>query len=198
MKKVSTWIYTGVKPIANVILRLLYQPKIINKQVIPREGAIILAGNHKMLFDPVLVAISTHRLIHFLAKDIFFSGVRGFFIRNAGTLPVHVGKIHKDSFESAISILEQGKPIGIFPEGTRNRTEKLLLPFRKGAVTLAEKTDTKIIPFAIRGRYLPFHGLTIEFGEPIDISKISLDEANELLTQRVAELLCKNNSKNEK
>lgn len=191
MKKVSTWMYTLVQPIASFLLKIVYQPKIINKQVIPKEGRIILAGNHKMLFDPVLVSCGTRRTIHFLAKDVFFTGIRGFFMRHAGTLPVHVGKVHKDSFKSAIDILNKEKVVGIFPEGTRNYTEKQLLPFKRGAVTLAQETNSKIIPFAIYGRYLPFHGLRIEFGEPININGMDLKQANQLLEEEVRKLLVK-------
>ena len=191
MKKVSTWMYTLVQPIASFLLKIVYQPKIINKQVIPKEGRFILAGNHKMLFDPVLVSCGTRRKIHFLAKDVFFTGIRGFFMKHAGTLPVHSGKIHKDSFKFAIDILNQNKIVGIFPEGTRNYTQKLLLPFKRGAVTLAQETNSKIIPFAIHGRYLPFHGLRMEFGDPINIGEMDLKQANQLLEDEVRKLLIK-------
>ncbi len=192
MEKTPIWLYKLVQPIAAFALKIVYRPKIINKEVIPKEGPIILAGNHKMAFDPVLVTCGTKRTIHFMAKDVFFKGFKGFLFRSAGTLPVHVGKVHKDSFVAAIKILKQGESIGIFPEGTRNRTEKLLLPFKKGAVTLAKETNTKIIPLAISGRYLPFHGLTIEYGDPIDVSNMELEEANQLLEEKVRELLLKN------
>ena len=191
MKKVSTWMYTLVQPIASFLLKLIYQPKIVNKKVVPKEGRVIFAGNHKMLLDPVLVSCGTRRIIHFLAKDVFFTGIRGFFMKHAGTLPVHVGKIHKDSFQSAIDILNQDKIVGIFPEGTRNYTKKQLLPFKRGAVTLAQETNSKIIPFAIYGRYLPFCGLRIEFGGPIDVSGMNLKEANQLLEEEVRRLLVK-------
>ena len=191
MKKVPTWLYRVLQPIVAFLLKVVYQPKIINKKIIPKEGSIILAGNHKMAFDPVLVSCGTRRVVHFMAEDVFFKGFKGFLFRSAGTLPVKVGKIHKDSYKVAIDILEQGKPIGIFPEGTRNRTEKPLLPFKRGAVTLAKETNTKIIPFAIRGRYLPFHGLAIEFGEPIDVADMDSHEANQLLEEKVRELLLK-------
>lgn len=125
---------------------------------------------------------------------MFFSnGIRGFLFKSAGTLPVHVGKIHKESFKTAIEMLNKGRVIGIFPEGKRNYTEKTLLPFKRGAVTLAKETNTKIIPFAIRGRYLPFHGLTIEFGEQIDVTSMEIQEANKLLEEKVKELLLKTN-----
>ncbi len=191
MKKVSTWMYTLVQPIASFLLKIVYQPKIINKKVIPKEGRIILAGNHKMLFDPVLVSCGTRRIVHFLAKDVFFTGIRGFFMKHAGTLPVHSGKIHKDSFKVAIDILDQDKVVGIFPEGTRNYTEKQLLPFKRGAVTLAKETNSKIIPFAIYGRYIPFHGLRIEFGDPIDVVSMEVKQANQFLEDEVRKLLIK-------
>ncbi len=195
MQKVPTWLYRLLQPVTAFLIKLVYQPKIINKEVIPKEGAIILAGNHKMAFDPVLVSCGTKRTIHFMAKDVFFKGFKGFLFRSAGTLPVHVGKVHKDSFKVAIDILSQGKPIGIFPEGTRNYTQKQLLPFKRGAVTLAKETNTNIIPFAIRGRYLPFYGLAIEFGEPIDVSNMDLQEANQVLEEKVKELLLKSSSR---
>lgn len=191
MKKVPTWLYKILQPIVALLLKIVYHPKIINKQAIPKDGSIILAGNHKMAFDPVLVTCATKRTVHFLAKDVFFKGFKGFLFRSAGTLPVHVGKIHKGSFSLAIQILNGGGVIGIFPEGTRNYTNKRLLPFKRGAVTLAKETNTKIIPFAIRGRYLPFHGLTIEFGKQIDVSQMELQEANELLEKSVSDLLNK-------
>ena len=77
MKKVPTWLYTIFQPIAAFLIKVIYRPKIINKDVIPKEGSIILAGNHKMAFDPVLVTCSTKRTIHFMAKDVFFHRYKG-------------------------------------------------------------------------------------------------------------------------
>ena len=99
-------------------------------------------------------------------------------------MPVHVGKLHKESFENAINLLKEEKSIGIFPEGTRNKTDQLLLPLRKG-------TNAKIIPFAITGKYRPFGGLTIEFGEPIDVTNMDTTEANTVLTEKIMDLLLK-------
>lgn len=191
MKKVPTWNYKFLKPLARFLLKIIYQPKIINKQVIPNEGPIILAGNHKAYPDPVLVGISTKRVIHFFIKDVYTNSPLGPFFRSCGVLPVHVGKLHKDSFASAIELLEDGKSIGIFPEGTRNKTEKLLLPLQKGTVRIAKKTNAKIVPFAITGKYRPFGELTIEFGDPIDVSNMEVIEANTVLTEKITELLLK-------
>ena len=58
---------------------------------------------------------------------------------------------------------------------------------------MAKKTKSPIVPFAITGDYKLFRkGIKIEFGEPIDISKMELQEANEYLMQKVEELIKKN------
>ena len=95
--------------------------------------------------------------------------------------------------DTAIKILKDNGVISLFPEGTRNKTNKILLPFKFGAVSMAQKTKSPIVPFAITGDYKLFRkGIKIEFGEPIDISKMELQEANEYLMQKVEELIKKN------
>ena len=67
-----------------------------------------------------------------------------------------------------------------------------LLKFRKGAVAIAQKTNSKILPFAIRGKYKIFKkGLEIEFGKPVDISQKELEEANNEIRDEVLKLLRK-------
>lgn len=44
---------------------------------------------------------------------------------------------------------------------------------------------------AITGKYKPFGGLTIEFGDPIDVANMDTTEANAILTQKITELLLK-------
>ena len=54
-----------------------------------------------------------------------------------------------------------------------------------------KKINAKIIPFAITGKYRPFGGLTIEFGEPIDVTNMDTTEANTVLTEKIMDLLLK-------
>ena len=114
-------------------------------------------------------------------------------MRKVGTIIVYKDRTKNvASIKQGEEILKNGGAIGIFPEGTRNRTEQELLKFRKGAVRLAQKTNTKIIPFAIRGKYKAFRkGLEIEYGKPIDITGMTEFEANEYLKEEVLKLLRK-------
>ena len=136
MKK-SKILYHLVKPIYAIPLRLLYRPKLIGKQNIPQEGPIIFAANHKMAFDPLLVLVSTKREVSYLAKSELFRGLHGWVFRKIGMIPVFRGKQNAAAVLEAAEVLKAGGAIGVFPEGKRNRTQEDLLPFRRGAVRLA-------------------------------------------------------------
>ena len=57
--------YKFFKSILGVVYRFLYNPKIIGKENIPKEGPIIIAANHRHLMDQCGPIIATKRVIHF-------------------------------------------------------------------------------------------------------------------------------------
>lgn len=70
--------------------------------------------------------------------------------------------------------------------------ESLLLPFKFGAVSLAKKTNSLIIPFATVGEYNgEKEQLITRIGEPIDISSMELEDANKLLREKIIDLMQK-------
>ena len=79
--------------------------------------------------------------------------------------------------------LEKDKVIGIFPEGTFNRGEGVILPFKIGAVKMASETGAPIVPLVITGKYKLFSkDLTFEFLKPIKVpKKEDLTKENEKL-----------------
>ena len=70
--------------------------------------------------------------------------------------------------------------------------ESLLLPFKFGAVSLAKKTNSLIVPFATVGEYNGEKDqLMTRIGEPIDISLMELEDANKLLREKIIDLMQK-------
>ncbi len=173
------------------IFKFYYNPIIINKEAIPTKGPILLCGNHKHLYDQNLVLLSTKRVIHYMAKKEYFDGKFAWFFKFVGCIPVDRSKKDEDAVKSALDVLGNGGAIGIFPEGTRNKTKELLLPFKFGAVSMAEKTNALIVPFAIRGDYKFRSRVTIEFGSPFKIKDMNLETANNKLIEEVKSLLLK-------
>lgn len=174
------------------IFKFYYNPKIVNKEYINCDGPIIIVGNHKHIMDQCLVIISTKRVIHYLAKKEYFDSKFAWFFKFTGCIPVN-RKIHdKDAKNLALNELENNGAIGLFPEGTRNKTKKILLPFKYGAVSMAKKTNATIIPFAITGDYkFRSKNLTITYGKPFKIGDIELEEANNKLYKIIEDLLKK-------
>lgn len=185
-------LYKTLKTIIKPILKILYRPTAIGTENIPKEGPIIFAGNHKHAFDPVVVMTHTDRIVHYMAKESIFKGLHGKLLEAIGIIKVYRTKSNPMAVTEAIQVLEQGGTIGIFPEGTRNKTEGELLKFRHGTVAIAQKANSPIIPFAIKGDYRLFRkGLTIEFGKPVDVSKVEIEEANNEIRNEVLNLLRK-------
>lgn len=192
MKKETNHLYKIVKPIYVVLLKLLYRPQFLGTENIPKDGSIIFAGNHIHAFDPIMVMSSTKREVHFLAKAELFKGVHGWLFRKIGQIPVHRSRNNPAAVMEAERVLKDGGVVGIFPEGTRNRTKEELLPFRKGVSTIAQKTGSKVIPFAISGEYKLFRkSITIKYGTPIELLNLDKNGATEKLRNEVLELIRK-------
>ena len=119
-------LYRIVRPIIKILFNFIFKPTYIGLENIPKEGKCILIGNHTSNLDCLLLISSTKRTIHFLAKDSLIKGFKKIFFQNMGIIPVN-RKIHdKNALNSAIDILNENKVIGIFPEGTINKTKDIL------------------------------------------------------------------------
>ena len=185
-------LYKTLKIIIKPILKILYRPSAKGTENIPKQGPIIFVGNHKHAFDPVVVMTHTDRIVHYMAKESIFKGLHGKILEAIGIIKVYRTKSNPMAVVEATHILENGGAIGIFPEGTRNKTQEELLKFRHGAVAIAQKANSPIIPFAIKGQYRLFRKeLIIEFGKPVDISNMEIEEANNFIRNEVLELLRK-------
>ena len=192
MKENKNHLYKICKLIYSVLLKILYRPTVYGIENIPKEGNLIFAGNHRHALDPIVVMSNTNRIVHYMAKEELFKGLHGIIFKKIGLIKIYRNRSNPLAVIEAENILKEGGTIGVFPEGTRNRTENELLKFRHGTVVIAKKTNTKILPFAIKGKYKIFRkGVIIEFGKPIDVSKMEVEEANEYLRNEVLKLLRK-------
>lgn len=183
--------YKFAKPVLIGIFKLYYNPKIIGAENIPKEGSILVVGNHKHVMDQCSLIASTKRVLHYMAKKEYFDNKKtAWFFRMSGCIPVNRQIKDTDAKEAALKVLEEGGAIGLFPEGTRNKTKEFLLPFKFGAVSMAKKTDSYLVPFGISGDYkFRSKNLVIRIGEPFKITDMELEDANELLKEKIGNLM---------
>lgn len=185
-------LYKVCKLIYTTLLKVLYRPTAIGLENIPEDGPVIFAGNHRHAFDPVVVMTHTKRIVHYMAKESLFKGLHGVLFKHLGLIKVYRTKNNPEAVQAAVELLKNGGTLGIFPEGTRNKTEEPLLKFKHGAVRIAKTSNSKIVPFAIKGEYKLFgKKLIIEFGKPVDVSQMELNEANDYIRNEVLNLLRK-------
>ena len=144
--------YKCVRPILYVFIRL-YRPTYIGLENIPKNKSFILVGNHTSYLDPILVASTTKECVHFFAKDSLYKGIKKPLFKALGIIPVNRSIKDKNALNMGIKCLSDNKVIGIFPEGTINKTNKKIMNFKYGAVKMSKETNKLIVPFAINNKY---------------------------------------------
>ena len=185
--------YKFLTPIMRVAFKLYYSPKIIGAEKIPADSAIVIAGNHKHVYDQCLTIMATKRVIHYMAKKEYFDGKLAPLFRAVGCIPVDRSRKDFSCAMSAMKVLKKEGAIGIFPEGTRNKTDAFLLRFKTGAVAMAKKSDAYIVPFGLTGDYkFRSKNLTVRYGEPFKVDGMTVEEANEKLYREVERLMLEN------
>ena len=135
--------------------RFLLRLRICGEHHIPRKGPVILAANHLSHVDPIMVILSSRRTTHYLAKDGHFKKWwTRFVMKSTGQIETQRESGGLDALSSAADVLDQGRALGIFPEGTRSkRTEPpFLLPGKTGVARLAASyPNTVVVPIALIG-----------------------------------------------
>ena len=193
-KQTNPVFYRLLRPVFTAIFHLYFHPSYVNIGRIPKTGAVVIAGNHKNALDPIFVDSATKRVVHTLAKKDLHDGPFGWFFKLAGTIPVDLhAKQNHDALEAAVEYLKEGAAINVSPEAKRNYTKEILLPFKPGAVVMAQRSHCPIVPYCIVGDYcFQSKNLTIVFGKPVCVEGLSVEEANEKLYQTIRTLLIKN------
>ena len=172
-------LYKIVRPIIKFLVKIIYLPKIEGVENIPLKDGIILAGNHTSNMDCFLLIASTKRCIRFLAKESLY---KHFILRSMGIIPIdRVNHNNKESISKTNEILNNNGAIGIFPEGTINRTKETIMPFKIGTVKFASDTNKKIVPFTIKGKYKLFSRIELKFYKPIEVKSKDLNKENDKL-----------------
>ena len=192
--------YKFFKLILKPIYKFYYNPKIYNKEVLKDlESPLIFAGNHIHVMDQNNVIISTKKVITYMAKKEYFdSGKTRWFFKMVGCIPVDRQGDTTPATNKALEVLKNGGNIGIFPEGTRNKTKEKLLPFKFGAVSMANKTNATIVPYAIVGKYeFRSKTLKVKFGSPFKVENGDLEKANVHLRDTISTMIDEVNEMND-
>ena len=170
--------------------KIVYRVKIVGKEKVPKEGALLFCGNHRTYLDPPLITVTAGRKLSFMAKEELKSNPVMRFL-NFTFDGILVKRDNRDigSLKCAMKVLKNGGCIGIFPEGTRNGMEKNGGKLKNGAAYMALKTGAKIVPIGIQGPAKPFTKNVIIYGEPLDFSRYCSEKVDKEIENKVSEEL---------
>jgi 1-acyl-sn-glycerol-3-phosphate acyltransferase len=158
--------YKIIVKILRILVFIVFDLRIYNEDRINKtNGPLIVCGNHTSMWDPVILAVSTKRQIHFMGKkELFDHKILGFFYKKLGAFPVDRDSGALSSIRNSLKVLKSNEVLGIFPEGTRVKKydENSAKP---GIALIANRAKTNIVPFYIKGPY-KFRGrVEIFFGK---------------------------------
>ena len=112
-----------------VLWRILFRFTIVGSESFPREGPVVLAGNHISNLDPLFLGAACPRQIHFMAKsELWEVPLLRRLVDGLGAFKVRRGAADREAVRAGIAILDAGAVMGIFPEGHRQRTGRLGRP----------------------------------------------------------------------
>jgi 1-acyl-sn-glycerol-3-phosphate acyltransferase len=169
------------------LARMIYRPRIEGSSHVPRTGPVIFASNHLSFIDSVAIPVAAPRPVHFLAKSSYFDGrgIGGWFSREfftaIGAVPVErgAGQAALDALDQQRRLLDEGKAVALYPEGTRSLDGRLYKG-RTGVAFLALQSGAPVVPVGLIGTadVMPVgarmpsmrHRVTVKFGAPLDLS----------------------------
>lgn len=198
-KHVDPLYWAGVKGVMFIVNCVGVRVEVRGAERIPAE-ACIFAANHTSSADaPAVVGAIPRRIAILLKRSLFGWPIVGQAFQLAHFIPVDRFNRESaiESVDRATKALQQGQSFLIYPEGTRSPDGRLQ-EFKKGTAVMAIKSGASIVPVACSGahrvmekRKLTIHPgrVVVEFLEPIDPKKYSMDRRDELtreLHDRVA------------
>ncbi len=141
-------IYTLLAGVVGLIFRI----KVVNRHNEPQEGRYVVCANHISATDPIIVcyAFRKHQ-VHFMAKkELFNIPVFSSFIRMLGAFPIDRGGSDVGAIKNAVSIVESGRVLGVFPQGHRYPEQNPReTKTKNGAALIASRAEADIVPVYI-------------------------------------------------
>lgn len=185
-KKISRGIVKGA---IYAYCKVVYRMKIVGKENVPKEGPVIICGNHRTFLDPPLIEVTCGRYARFLAKEELtknkFLAFLGFIF---DAILVKRDSKEVKAIKESLKTLKDGQCLALFPEGTRNGLAKGE-EVKDGAAFFALRSGAKVVPCGIKGGEKGNWKVTITYGKPLDFSEYKGAKDKETLDKVTSEIM---------
>lgn len=155
--------------VIKTFLKLYYKISVIGTENLPETGPYVMIANHTSLLDPIVLYIFLNKKINFMAKEeLFKNKLLASIITKAGAFPVNRNGNDIKAIKKALTILKNNEILGIFPQGKRMESAEAQQA-KSGAVFLAAKTNSPVVPIAIKGKFKFRSEIIISVLKPITL-----------------------------
>ena len=168
--------YDVVRFLIEMVCRAYFRLEVHGRSNIPRTGPFIIAPIHRSYLDtPVLGAATYRRMRYMGAEKMWTNRALGWFLTSVGGFPVQRGSADRAALDVALTVVERGEPLVMFPEGTR-QSGPTVHPLFSGPAYVSCRTGVPIIPVGLGGtgaampkgsRLIHPVKMAIVIGEPI-------------------------------
>ena len=134
------------------VFRLFFHLEIYGKENIPSSGRFVIAANHASFLDPPLIGYILPKPIAYFTKQEQLVGLFGLLITHLGAIPLSRTSMGTSDIRAALNVMQKGKSLLIFPEGTRSRTGRFL-PAKPGIGFIVLRANVPVLPVCIMGSY---------------------------------------------
>ena len=192
----NNFLYCFARCIIRPILDVLSHLETHGTANIPRQGGVLLVSNHVTLLDTLIIGAATDRELHFMGANNFYRiPCFGWLLTKFNGFSIKRGTPDRQALKEALSRLQAGKALLIFPEGTRS-TDGTLGEIKKGASFIIHHSGVPVIPIFLKGaehfmprgaKFIRPAKLSVTFGSPIDFTALKEINQKQELYQRMCE-----------
>ncbi len=139
-----------LRGLGRILVPLLTRTKISGSERFPDRGPLIVVGNHIGTMEAVLMVVYAPWQMEMLgAGDIAPPPWMDAITQLYGFIPVNRGNFDRPALRKAMSVLEQGGILGIFPEG--GVWDPGAMEAKRGVAWLSYHTGSPILPIGFGG-----------------------------------------------
>ena len=180
--------------LVNAVGRLLFRYRVVGREHVPAQGGVLIAANHASYIDIPFVGAAVRRRMWYLGRQDLFLSVLRPVLQWLGWIPIRQDRLDRDGFGRAIRLIQDGKVVVIYPEGTRT-PDGALRRGKPGMGLIVAETGCAVIPAYLAGtrealpagaRWMSLHPISVTFGAPIDFTDAAQRSSGKEFYQHVS------------
>lgn len=172
--------YRFVRGAVGIYAKLVYRVKYYGRENEPAEGKLIILSNHSSFSDAIFTACSVKRDISFIAKSTLTKNpFLNWIFKGCNVITINRGDGDLQALRTACGALDEGKTLGIYPQGTRTHGAPKPEQAMAGVGLMASRSRASLLPVAIccgknkKGKPCVFRKVRVYVGKPVTYEEYS-------------------------